>query len=201
MDDYLTARMIREPHCLFDMDLPVDHGDALVITTTERARDLPNKPVYIHAAAYSEVKDGVEYYENGRSYTELAPWVTARDLWSRSELTLSDVDVFYPYDGFSNIAVADIEAFGFCKPGEAWDFLRANWDPVENRVKVGGRVIFSSHGGSLSHGASQGFSYFHEAALQLRHAAGARQVPGCKTALLTPGGFYHNSTGFVLRAD
>jgi hypothetical protein len=79
--------------------------------------------------------------------------------------------------------------------------LRSNWDPVENRIKVGGRIVFSSHGGSLSHGASQGFSYFHEAALQLRQAAGARQVSGCQTALLTPGGFYHNSTAFVLRVD
>jgi acetyl-CoA acetyltransferase len=200
MDDYLNARLVREPHGLLDMDVPVDHGDALVITTAERARDLAKPPVYLHAIAFSEFKDGVEYYENGRSYKELSMWATGRKLWERSELQLKDVDLFIPYDGFTNIAVADTEAFGWCGPGEAYDFLRQNWDVGESRIKVGGRVAFSSHGGSLSHGASQGFSYFHEAALQLRGEAGERQLSGCRVALLTPGGFYHNSTGFVLRA-
>ena len=50
MDDYLAARMVREPLCLFDMDVPIDGADAFVVTTAERAKDLPQRPVLVHAA-------------------------------------------------------------------------------------------------------------------------------------------------------
>ena len=55
MDDYLHARMIRWPLCLLDMDVPVDGADAFVITTTERARDLPHRPVLVHAATLGQI--------------------------------------------------------------------------------------------------------------------------------------------------
>jgi hypothetical protein len=51
MKDYVDARLVREPMCLLDMDIPVDGADAFVITTAERAKDLANKPVSIHAAS------------------------------------------------------------------------------------------------------------------------------------------------------
>jgi len=47
IDDYLAARTIADPICLFDCDIPVDGAAAFVLTTAERAADLPNKPVYV----------------------------------------------------------------------------------------------------------------------------------------------------------
>ena len=60
MDDYLAARMIRWPLCLLDMDVPVDGADAFVITTTERARDLPHRPVLVHAATLGQIDKNEE---------------------------------------------------------------------------------------------------------------------------------------------
>jgi acetyl-CoA acetyltransferase len=59
MDDYLAARMIREPMCLLDMDVPVDGADAFIITTAERARDMPHRPVLIHAATLGMIDRNV----------------------------------------------------------------------------------------------------------------------------------------------
>jgi acetyl-CoA acetyltransferase len=199
MKDYLDARLVREPMCLLDMDIPVDGADALVITTAERAKDLTNKPVYIHAASYGQVPETQDDLMRGLGCH--GQQVAAKALWDRSDIKLADVDLFYPFDGFSIFAMTWIENIGYCKPGEGGDFLRQHWDPVENRVKVDGRVVFNSHGGALNEGATQGSGHIREAVQQLRGDAGPRQVDGAKTALLTPGGWFHNATTLMLRAE
>jgi acetyl-CoA acetyltransferase len=107
--------------------------------------------------------------------------------------------VYLPYDGFSIITLGWIENTGWCAPGEAGRFLRTHWDDASNRVLINGRVPINPHGGSLSEGATRGSGHLREAIVQLRGAAGERQVDGARTALLTPGGFFFNSQGIILR--
>jgi acetyl-CoA acetyltransferase len=126
--------------------------------------------------------------------------LAARDLRAKSDLWLDDIDLFFPYDGFSIVALRCFESYGFCRPGEAGKFLADNWDTVANRIMINGRVPVNTHGGSLSEGGSQGAGHLREAVTQLRGQAGHRQVPGARVALLTPGGFFFNAQGLVLRA-
>ena len=116
LDDYHASRMIWSPMQMLDMDVPVDCGEAFIITTAERARDLRQKPVYIDAMSLGGTRVG-EFYENTLGWTENAFWVCLEGLWARSELTVEDVDLFYPYDGYTIDAIAVTEAAGFCKPG------------------------------------------------------------------------------------
>jgi acetyl-CoA acetyltransferase len=176
MAGYLGGRMIREPLCLYDMDVPVDGADAFIVTTAERARDLPAVPVLIHAAAMGMTAPPEEHLAAALETTGQP--LAARDLRAKSDLWLDDIDLFFPYDGF----------------------LADHWDAVENRIKIKGRVPVNTHGGSLSEGGSQGAGHLREAVTQLRGQAGRRQVPGAQVALLTPGGFFFNAQGLVLRA-
>lgn len=198
MEEYLSARMIREPLCVLDMDPPVDAGDAFVITTAERARDLAACPVYIHAATLGRTDR--PFADQLEDYTHSGKEIVAKRLWAKSELGIDDIDVFFPYDGFSIMAVGWLEAVGYCAPGEAGPFMSKHWSPAENRVLINGRVPINTHGGSLSEGATQGAGHIREAVVQLRGDAGVRQVPGARVALVTPGGFLWNATGFVFRA-
>ncbi len=197
MDDYLSARMIREPLCLFDMDVPVDGADAFVITTPERARDLPRPPVLVHAATLGMIADHNE--DQLPSLARTGQHVVIEALRARSDFWIDDVDVYFPYDGFSIITLGWIESTGWCKPGEAGDFLREHWNATEGRVLVHGRVPVNSHGGALSEGGTQGSGHVREAVLQLQGRAGERQVPNAATALVTPGGFFFNAQGIALR--
>lgn len=199
MDDYLTARMVREPLCLLDMDVPVDGADAFVLTTAERARDLPNKPVLIHAATNGMTARNKEDDIEGLHHH--GQHVVVESLRAKSDIWIPDVDVYFPYDGFTPITVQWIENTGWCKPGEAQAFLEDNWDEANNRILIDGRIPVNTHGGNHSEGGTQGSGHIREAVTQLRGAAGDRQVPGARTAFLTPGGMFFNAQGLVLRTE
>jgi acetyl-CoA acetyltransferase len=200
MDDYLLARMVRRPlFGVFDMDYPVDGADAFVVTTAERAEDLPNKPVLIHAATLGQTNNTVE--ENLPDLEHQAQQVIMNALWRRSELSLADIDLFQPYDGFTFISLKWYESAGYCAVGEAGAFIEDNWDKDENRIMIGGRVPTNTHGGSLSDGATQGSGHIREAVLQLQGNAGHHQHPGVKAALLGIGGFFPYNGGLILRTE
>jgi acetyl-CoA acetyltransferase len=196
--DHGSAPMVRPPLGRLDMDVPVDGADAFVVTSLERARDLPHRPVLVDAVTLGRLAANLEDELPGLHDT--GQQVVARVLLERSEVTPSTCDLFYAYDGFTPIAVGWFEALGFCDEGEAAEFLRDSWDAQEDRLLLGGRVPVNSHGGSLSEGATQGSGHLREAVLQLQGRAGSRQVEGAQTALLGLGGIFFNSQGCVLRA-
>jgi acetyl-CoA acetyltransferase len=196
MDDYLAARIVRWPLCLLDMDVAVDGGDAFVITTAERAADLALPPVLINAVTLGMTARNEEDQIEGLRHH--GQQVVVEALKAKSDFWIDGADVYFPYDGFSIIALNWIENVGYCKPGEAGEFLREHWDDSTNSVRVDGRVPINPHGGSLSEGATQGSGHIREAVHQLQGSAGDRQVAGARTALLTPGGFFFNAQGLTL---
>jgi acetyl-CoA acetyltransferase len=197
MADYLAAPLIHAPLGRLDMDYGIDGADALVLTTSERALEGPHRPVLVHAAALGQTRYAVE--ENLPDLAHSGLDVAGEALWSRSDLSLGDVDVFFPYDGFTIIALKWIEAAGWCAPGEGAALLEDSWVEGERRLRIGGRVLVNTHGGSLSEGATQGAGHVREAVVQLRGAAGARQVPGAEVALVAGGGFFFNAGALLLR--
>ena len=199
MDDYLAARMVREPLCMLDMDIPVDGGDAFVLTTAERAKDLPHKPVLLHAGCAGIVGSPDEDQIPGLHHH--GQHVVVDFLKSRSDIWIDDIDVYFPYDGFTMLTLAWIENTGWCGPGEAGDFVAQHWDKETNRILINGKIPVNPHGGALSEGGTQGSGHVREAVTQLRGEAGPRQVQWAKSALLTPGGFFFNAQGLVLRVD
>lgn len=198
MDEYLDGRMIREPLCMYDMDIPTDGADALIVTTAERARDLPHPAVLVHAAASGQAAYPDEEHTPDLDHTSQV--ITARNLWARSELAVDDIDVFCLYDGFTIITVNWLENVGLCGRGEASDFLTDHWDDSANRVVIRDSACLNPHGGNLAEGHTDGAGHVREAVLQLRHDTGPRQVPGASTALVTVGGLFSTKLGaFVLR--
>jgi acetyl-CoA acetyltransferase len=197
MDQYLSARMVREPLCMLDMDIPVDGADALVLTTAERAADLPNRPVLVHAACAGMVESPEE--DQAPGLERHGQHSVVKFLKSRSDLWIDDVDLYFPYDGFSYLTLAWTENVGWCKPGEGADFLADQWDEASQRFLVRGRMPLNTHGGALSEGGTQGSGHVREAVMQLQGRATGRQVDGARSALVTPGGFFFNAQGIVLR--
>ncbi|OBH11760.1 acetyl-CoA acetyltransferase [Mycobacterium sp. E342] len=199
MDEYLGARLIREPLCLYDMDPAVDGGDAFIVTTTERARDLALPAVLINAAVLGQVAPNEE--DQTLSLRHNGQHVVVNTLKAKSDFWIDDIDVYFPYDGFTPITLNWMENVGWCKPGEAGNFLRQHWDAAEGRVLINGKIPVNPHGGSLSEGATQASGHIREAVHQLQGLAGERQVPNARRALITAGGFFFNAQGLALHTD
>lgn len=195
--DHAAARMIREPLGMLDMDLPVDGADAFILTTAERAARLPHPPVLIHAATMGVIDRNDE--DQLPSLRRHGQHVVVDALRTKSDFWIDEVDLFYPYEGFTNIAVGWVENCGWCRPGQAERYLAECWDESGNRLLLDGRVPVNTHGGSLSEGGTRGTGHVREAVTQLRGAAGDRQQAVARTALVTPGGFFFNSQGLMLR--
>jgi acetyl-CoA acetyltransferase len=171
LDEYLAARMISTPLCLYDCDVPADGATALVVSHREAARNLRRRPIGVEAVGCA--LRGRPSWDQWDDLTSMAARDAAAMLWSRTDLRPSDVDVAELYDGFSFIALAWLEALGFCKPGEGGPFLEGG-----SRIALEGELPLNTNGGQLSAGRLHGYGFLHEACVQLWGEGGARQVPG-----------------------
>ncbi len=182
LDDYLGARMISTPLCLFDCDVPADGSTALVVSHVDTGADLPQPPVRIEAAGTAA--RGRPYRDQWADYTTMGLRDAAAMLWERTDLRPADVDLAELYDGFSIIALYWLEALGFCARGEGGAFVEGG-----ARIALDGELPLNTHGGQLSAGRLHGLGLVHEACLQLRHQAGERQVSGePEVAVVSNGG-------------
>jgi acetyl-CoA acetyltransferase len=181
MDDYFAARPITSPFGLYDCDVPCDGAIAVVVSAVDAARDLRHAPVLVDAVG-TRITERVSW-DQGTVTHEPMVFGPATHLWSRSELRPHDVDVAEIYDGFTFNCLGWIEALGFCGIGEAAAYLDGG-----RRIALDGELPVNTHGGQLSAGRTQGYGFLHEAIVQLRGHAGARQVADAEVAVVAAGG-------------
>jgi acetyl-CoA acetyltransferase len=181
MDDYLGARMISTPFCLYDCDVPVDGSTAIIISSAAAAKGLKRKPIRVESFG-SAVKSRIAFGEG--SLHETAVHDSASMMWQKTDLRPKDVDVAQLYDGFSFITVSWIDALGFCEAGQAGRFIEGG-----ERIALEGELPITAYGGQLSAGRLHGFGVIHEACVQLWGEGRARQVAGDpRVAVATAGG-------------
>jgi acetyl-CoA acetyltransferase len=169
MDDYLAARMVSTPLCLYDCDVPVDGAYAFVVSSVDRAADLPNVPIHLNAVG-TAIR-GRPLWDQWRDLAAMAATDAGSHLWTRTDLRPADVDVAQLYDGFSIYSMLWLEALGFCPPGESGPFVEGG-----TRIARTGELPINTGGGQLSGGRVHGTGHIHEACLQLRGEAGAHQL-------------------------
>ncbi|MFF3455709.1 lipid-transfer protein [Streptomyces sp. NPDC002730] len=187
--DHADSRWIVEPLRLLDCCQETDGGQAIVVTSAERARDLPQPPAVIVAAAQGAARAQEQmtsfYHDDLTGLPEMG--VVARQLWQTSGLAPRDMDVGIIYDHFTPFVLMQLEEFGFCKPGEAAEFVAADTLPL------------NTHGGQLGEAYLHGMNGIAEAVRQLRGTS-VNQIPGAARTLVTAGTGVPTS-GLILGAD
>jgi len=196
IEEVMASKMLSTPLRAKMSNMLFDGGAAFVLTSAERARDLPNKPVYILGESgivthfvYSQEPDLTRF-----------GWAKAgREAFEEADLTPKDIDVAEIYDSYPVYQIIGFEELGFCERGEAGEIhMRGDTWP-------GGRIPTTTDGGMLSKGhigAGGSVSLLVEAARQLMGKAGERQVEGAKFAAETAtGGTYMDAQVTILGTE
>ncbi|MFI7245456.1 lipid-transfer protein [Streptomyces qinglanensis] len=174
--EHAASRWIVEPLRLLDCCQETDGGQALVVTSAERARDLPHRPALITAAAQGAGRGQEQmtsFYRDGLTGLPESG-VVARQLWRTSGLEPGDIDVAVLYDHFTPFVLMQLEEFGFCPRGAGADFVAA------------GTLPLNTHGGQLGEAYLHGMNGIAEAVRQLRGTS-VNQVDECARVLVTAG--------------
>jgi acetyl-CoA acetyltransferase len=178
MDEYMSARMISTPLCLYDCDRFTDASTVLIVSAGNAIDEVSCTPIRIDAMAGTVERlswDQAEW---------MACYPTGQDLWKRTDFKPADVDTAQLYDGFSFQTVAWLEGLGFCGVGEGGQFIEGG-----KRIALDGELPLNTFGGQIGAGRLHGFGFAHEAVVQLRGNGGARQIPGDpKVAVCASGG-------------
>lgn len=193
LEDHQASRMIADPLHLLDCCQESDGAVALVVVSAERARDLPQTPALITAAAQGAGADQfvmTSYYRDDIGIPEIG--VVGRQLWAQSGLAPDDIATAVLYDHFTPYVLMQLEELGFCGRGQARDFI------ADGAIEIGGRLPLNTHGGQLGEAYIHGMNGIAEGVRQIRGTS-VNQVDGVEHVLVTAGTGVPTS-GLVLSA-
>ena len=191
VDDVLNSPMIAWPFRMLMCCLVTDGGGALIVTSADRAKDFPNKPVYVLGTGESVETPMVSQMEDFNSSKAFR--VSGKKAFEEAGIKHSDVDHLMIYDAFAHLPLYGLEDLGFVKPGEAKDFVR------ERNTAIGGKLPMNTNGGGLSymHSGMYGMYALMESVRQMRGTAAA-QVDGAKISVCQGVGGMFAAAGTVI---
>ena len=196
VEDVVSSRLIADPLHLLDCSLVSDGGSAIVVTSAERAKDFPHKPVYLLGAGEGHSH---EHISQAASLTTSAAVKSGQAAFAQAGLTRTDIDFAQVYDCFTPTVLIQLEDLGFCEKGAGGEFV------ASGATRPGGALPVNTHGGMLSHchpGNPGAMFALTEAVWQLRGDAGARQVPDARNALVhAQGGIMSSHATLILGVD
>ncbi len=184
LDDYLTSPLFVTPLRVVDCTIEVDGACAVVVTSHERALDLPHRPVRIDGGAWVsgpragyDVGDVFAWEDLSTNFTALL----ADQLWASSGRGPNEIDFAQIYDCFSPTVLFGLEGLGFAGRGDAGAFVR------DGHTHLGGRLPLNTNGGLLTQGYLQGMNTVAEAVLQIQRRCELRQIPTANVGVVTSG--------------
>lgn len=175
--DVLESRWIVKPFRLLDCCLVSDGGGAVVVTSSERARDLPQPPVYVWGFGEGHTLGPLE----SPTLTTLGGRQSSTMAYKMAGVSPKDIDFAEIYDCFTAIVIVTLEDYGFCAKGEGGPWIE------DGRIEIGGELPVNTHGGLLSHGHVEGMLHITEAVKQLRSQGvePERQVNNANLAIVS----------------
>jgi acetyl-CoA acetyltransferase len=197
IQDVVNSRVIADPIHLLECVMECAGGCAFIVTRADIARGMRRKPAYILGGGLGITHHSVTHV----SEITVAPvGKAARQAFMLAGVGPSDVQVMEIYDSFTITVLCQLEDSGFCKKGEAGDWVQ------EHDLTFKGDRPTNTHGGNLSYGQAAtagGCAQVTEAVRQIRRDGGEHQVPGPTDVVFVTGsgGTFSQQAAMVLGSD
>lgn len=196
VEGVLAAPMVAYPFTRDMCCVVTDAGGALVLTSSERARDLPSadRAVYVMGSAEGTESVIVSQMDDLESFGPFRRG--AQEAFATAELTHDDIDHLMFYDAFAHLPLYMLEDAGFVGKGESAEFIR------DGHTRPGGDLPMNTQGGGLSytHSGMYGMFALQEAVRQLRGEA-VLQAPGIRTSYVQGVGMMFGAGGTVILSN
>ena len=191
--DVLDSKLVADPLHKLDCCVISDGGCCLILTTEDRARDLPHRPVFIRGAAGGSTHHSIAAMTD---MTRTAAAVSGPRAFAEAGIAPADVDMFAMYDSFTYTVLVVLEDLGFAPKGEGGAFVTDNG----GNLRLGGALPTNTDGGGLSctHPGMRGLFLLCEASRQLRGEAGDSQVANADIAVAHGSGGWLSTQGTVV---
>jgi len=192
IEEHQASRPIAEPFRLFDCCIESDGAAAYVVSAADTVRDRPNKAAWIlgisegHPDSPSSVATRQELLRTGVA-------MAAPRAFAMAGISPPEIKAAMLYDPFSFLVIAQLEALGYCKPGEGGPFVESGG------IRLGGVLPVNTHGGLLSQAHSMSaINHICEAVKQLRGTAGKAQVANASPLVVTGNGDFGDGAVAIL---
>ena len=194
VEDVLNSRMIAYPFRLLQCCLVTDGGGALILVSAERARDFPQKPVFLLGTGESVETPMVSQMADFTSSRAFR--VAGAKAFAEAGITHNDVDHLMIYDAFAHLPIYGLEDLGFVPRGEAGAFI------AERSTAPGGKLPLNTNGGGLSymHSGMYGMYALQESVRQMRGVAPA-QIPGARVSVCHGVGGMFAASGTIIMSN
>lgn len=180
--DIMLSPLVAEPLHLLEIVMPVAGGEAVIVTSAERARRGNKPPVHLLGAGEKVTHRAVSQATDLTSGPLKDAMARA---FAQAGLEANDMSLLSLYDCYTIMVAITLEDAGLCPPGGFGALL------AESDLGPNGNLPLNTHGGQLGFGQPDlagGMTHIVEAVRQLRHAAAGRQIPGARYALVTGNG-------------
>ena len=178
---YDASRWIVEPFRLYDCCLENDGAAAVIVVSTERARDLKPRPAYLLGVAGGSEHRNAARGHNAPLYATSSFTTVAPHLYAMAGVAPKDVSVVQSYENFTGGVLMSLVEHDFFEADEANAFLT-----LDNLIAPKGRLPLNTSGGNLAECYMHGLELQIEAVRQLRGQS-TNQVPGARVGMVISG--------------
>jgi acetyl-CoA acetyltransferase len=191
IDDVQSSRMMADPLTKLHCCIRSDGGGAVVLTSEERARDLPKAPIWVLGTGEATDHTTMSEWED---FTVSPALRSGQLAFERAGVAPAEIDLCQIYDAFTPMVLLTFEALGFCGKGEGGAFVE------DGKMRVGGALPTNTDGGGLSHchPGMRGMFLLVEAVRQMRREADGRQVEKADLCCVHGTGGWFSSASTVI---
>ncbi len=194
LEDYHASRWVVEPLHLLDCCLVSNGAAAVVVTSSERARDLRQPPV--HVRGWGQAHPAPPLRADSTFGLTTGAKASGRAALGMAGMGAADIQLREIYDCYTYTVLVTLEDYGFCGPGEGGALA------ASGALAPGGNLPTNTGGGQLSSFYLWGMTPLHEAVTQVRGQAGDRQVVDHDTAIVSGnGGILEHHSTLVLTSE